>query len=356
MRISLLSGAYGNSGDSLIEFRSRCLLEHIFEDAEIRIFSRKKIKECYEDINSCDIIFFSGGPLYQRDISRNFDVDTAIAFTKPVKIIGGGWKGSSGSFTLPYKYHFYDKTYSLFKKLNAGYGLGCRDWYSVKTLKSNGLNNAIMTGCPAWYDLRYLHHLKVREANNDKRLICISDPANPDNTHLILPLISKVSEIYPDSRIVFVFHRGKNTPNLDSLKQAITNQGIAEIFLMNDGIKSFSIYDSCNLHIGFRVHAHIFNLSQRHKTILIEEDGRGAGVNEALGLPRLLSYNDELQIANNNLFKISQKIVSRKNEYLLSQLEEYCNMIEKTNQIYFENAFRLMEQYYSNMEKYIGVE
>ena len=32
MKIALLSGAYGNAGDSLIEFRAKNLLEEVFAD------------------------------------------------------------------------------------------------------------------------------------------------------------------------------------------------------------------------------------------------------------------------------------------------------------------------------------
>ena len=35
MKISLLSGAYGNAGDSLIETRSKNLLEYVFKGSEI---------------------------------------------------------------------------------------------------------------------------------------------------------------------------------------------------------------------------------------------------------------------------------------------------------------------------------
>ena len=45
------------------------------------------------------------------------------------------------------------------------------------------------------------------------------------------------------------------------------------------------------LHVGMRVHAHIYNLSIRNPSLLLEEDGRGAGVNDALGLARLKIFN-----------------------------------------------------------------
>ena len=133
----------------------------------------------------------------------------------------------------------------------------------------------------------------------------------------------------------------------------ISSQRIADIVLMDGTADSFKIYDDAYLHIGFRVHAHIYNLSQRKRTILIEEDDRGAGVNEALGLPSLLAYNDELQIADINLRRVVNKLKAKTNDNLLEQLYVYIDMIENNGDIYYENAFRLMESYYKIMCDFI---
>lgn len=55
----------------------------------------------------------------------------------------------------------------------------------------------------------------------------------------------------------------------------------------------FLIYDNCDLHVGFRVHAHIYNLSKRNKTLLLNEDFRGFAVNETLGF-----YQIDIDIIN----------------------------------------------------------
>ena len=349
MSIALLSGAYGNAGDSLIEFRSKKLLESVFKEQTVHVYSRKQLPDRFEEIDSNDLIVFSGGPIYQQDISRNFDLNTALKMTKPIRIIGGGWKGFCRSQMLPYHYPFTEQTYAFFKKVNDDRGLACRDWYSVKALKNSGLDSAVMTGCPAWYDLDHVHCLTVRKSTNDKMTICISDPANKENFPYVIPLIRKVSELFPEAVIRFVLHRGKDTPDCEKVMGQIKEQGIAEAVLLAPNAEAFSVYSNCDLHIGFRVHAHIFSLSQRHRSVLIEEDGRGAGVNEALGLPSLLAYNDEIQISNRKIRKAFQKIKPAANEFLLKQLEEYLDMLQKTGDIYFENAYRLMEQYYEQM-------
>ena len=353
MKIALLSGAYGNAGDSLIEFRAKNLLEEVFAGSAVDVISRKELGTRFEEIDGHDLIVFSGGPVYQQDISRNFDVSCAARLTKKIRIVGGGWKGYGRSQNLPYQYPFEERTYRFFEKVNAGHGLACRDWYSVKALKNAGLGNAVMTGCPAWYDPEFVHCLEIREPENAKPLICISDPANPENAPYILPLIRHVSECFPAADIKLVLHRGRETPDYERLAASVREQGIAELALLTPSAEAFSIYDRCDLHIGFRVHAHIYNLSRRHRSVLIEEDGRGAGVNEALGLPALLAYNDELQLADRKVRKLLLKLRPEKNRFLLSQLDEYLDMLEKTGGVYFENAFRLMEQYYRQMQAFL---
>jgi hypothetical protein len=43
------------------------------------------------------------------------------------------------------------------------------------------------------------------------------------------------------------------------------------------------LYGGADLHIGYRVHAHLFCLSRRVPSILINEDSRGVGQAAALG-------------------------------------------------------------------------
>ena len=44
------------------------------------------------------------------------------------------------------------------------------------------------------------------------------------------------------------------------------------------------VYDEAEIHVGYRLHAHLYFLSHRKPSFLLEEDGRGRGASEALGL------------------------------------------------------------------------
>ena len=58
-----------------------------------------------------------------------------------------------------------------------------------------------------------------------------------------------------------------------------------EVMDTSYGLEKVSFYEECDLHVGYRVHGHIYFLAKRKPSFLIHEDGRGRGASEALGLP-----------------------------------------------------------------------
>ena len=119
--------------------------------------------------------------------------------------------------------------------------------------------------------------------------------------------------------------------------------------------KAFSVYDDCDLHIGYRVHAHIYNLSQRNISLLIEEDGRGAGVNQALGLNSIKAYKERNQFNTQLITKFNNFIERNRenNQYLIENIDDEFNMLFNNQFMQYEIAFSIMQRYYEVMEKYI---
>ena len=113
---------------------------------------------------------------------------------------------------------------------------------------------------------------------------------------------------------------------------------------ISGGDEGFTIYDDCDLHIGFRVHAHIYNLSRRNLSILLEEDTRGSSLNETLGLPEIRTKYQ--QVENGIVqYYINDKMIYQVEDALLNLAENhYCSM---------ENAYRMMNQYFENMKRHI---
>lgn len=350
MKISLLSGAYKNAGDFLIEKRCRQILSENIKDATINRYLRRDISSHIEEINSSDLIVYTGGPIYQEDISRDFPVDIAINFKPRSIIIGGGtWtRGRNKAFLHAYKFNkISDK---FLKRIEADNGLACRDLYTFQTLKENGFSNILMTGCPAWYDLEYVNTTSILNKSWNIKKICISDPADVHNRELFDVLLPYLKQKFPQSNITVMYHRGVEEVHS---KELMLKFPYVKIKDLTNSSTLFSLYNEYDLHIGFRVHAHIYNLSQRRRTVLIEEDSRGTGVNCALGLPNILAYDEEYLTTNRIINKIGEVKKGRLNAHLIDDIDVYLEQLKLLDDLQLENAFRIMKRYYSIMQKYI---
>jgi polysaccharide pyruvyl transferase WcaK-like protein len=57
-------------------------------------------------------------------------------------------------------------------------------------------------------------------------------------------------------------------------------------------LSKIDFYRECDLHVGYRVHAQIDFLSYRHPSVLLNEDGRGEGLSQSLGLKGIRAYDN----------------------------------------------------------------
>lgn len=363
MKIAYLSGAYKNAGDFLIEKRALELIRHTLPEAETVRFLRSELSERKDEINRCDCVVIGGGPIYQEDLRGYMSLKTYIEeINPPTMIMGGGWYGKSGSSSAVYAYHFEEETCRFLEKVyHSGYGMSCRDPQTVSVLRNAGFPKAYMTGCPAWFDLESVESIEIRNAG-EIRTIAVSDPARIRNLPSAVGVVERLRSRFPRARILFMVHRGMKQDRFTSAKTEAAyaecrrelEKSSVEICDISSGAEGFSLYDSCDLHVGFRVHAHIYNLSIRHRSVLIEEDGRGAGVNTALSLPGIRAYDDRIFVKNRMLEKVYRKLPQSINTHIPDELDTYLDILEEVDYEYLVNAFRLMRCYYKHMTDYIG--
>lgn len=294
MRIALLSGADKNAGDFLIVHRSRQLLLALVDGCELVDFPRNTpLDSRLEELNKCDAVVLAGGPGYVPDMyPGRFPLVSDLSKIKPPIFALG-----MGGFTPTSKIEgirFSESSRLLLDRIESdGFGLGCRDVLTQRLLQNNGYSSALFTGCPAWFDLSKVDEVRLLKAprREDVRTIAISDPAILRNIDSPKYLASELAKAFPDARIKLVFHRGWTSDRFSSpdlvkgqaeLVRWAESAGVepVDISYSHEG---FAVYDECDLHVGYRVHAHLYNISQRKPTFLIEEDGRGYGANDALG-------------------------------------------------------------------------
>lgn len=366
MKIAFLSGAYINAGDYLIERRAIELLKYVIPDATITIILRKDILTRIEDINHSDIVVFGGGPLIMKNLDGYLPLDICINDIRPpMMLLGVGWYGEKSSHAYIYSYKFSKKTLRFFERCaNDGFGIGCRDFFTYKTLKKEGIQNIEFTGCPAWYNLNSVNNLTLYENSDGIKRIIISDPASTSYYQQALELVQSIRQMYSDAQVTFVFHRGINfkrhSRSFSFYNKLQKIQGI-HIVDISGGTDGFSIYDNCDLHIGYRVHAHIYCISNRHVSFLIEEDGRGGGVNEALGMPSIKAYNDVFHCQVFSQLKKRHPLLSKiipntiiPNKHVVDELACLFQCYKSQSACLFNNVFRLQNAFLSNMISFVN--
>ena len=352
MKIFLLSGAYKNAGDFLIEERTKYILSHVYPESQLCVCLRNEVHKKLNEINKSDAVVIGGGPIYMKNLENYIPIDSYMNITAPMMIVGSGWYGYNGGKNVTKNYKFNKKTYSLLAKIDKeGLGLGCRDLYTMQILKQEGFDNIMMTGCPAWYDIPNINKTELNESHNFNNIF-ISDPADEINDVQAILVTQYLKRKYPNANISFIFHRGiKTSRKLYENIKKIENVRIIDISNSSSG---FEEYRNCDLHVGYRVHAHIYNLSIRNKTVLIEEDGRGAGVNETLGLPSIRAYNDLISTDSKLTHAFYKRSHYYKNEKVLVELDNYLDLLQETDFQYIKNAFTLQKAYWNNMVRFVS--
>ncbi len=367
MKIAMLSGAYKNAGDFLIVKRCKELLHHFINDCEIVEYERRKALDGHlQEINKADVLLFAGGPAYMPQVYPQIIplVKDLEEIKVPLFAMAMGWYGRNGSLTELYNYKFTEESMKLLNRFEKdGFYMGARDRHSSICLKQNGFEKNIMTGCAAWYRLDKLGCGLQKKSFKDNPIICISDPARVANFDLACEVITFLRKRFPNAQIKFVFHRGtgkdeftaNSTGNaLSQFAKKLEDMGVKyeNIAYSADG---FSVYDTCDMHIGFRVHAHLYNLSSRIPSILLEEDGRGEAANATLGLPSIPCYNtNKIFSGNRYVQKSSDIIFGNTNPYAIRQLGDWLEELEQTQLKAFEWCFSKMEYYFTEMEKHIS--
>lgn len=281
----------------------------------------------------------------------------------PIFALAMGWHGYDFMPVTTYNYYFDESSKILLKRIEEnGFPLGCRDYYSEKVLHNNGIKNTVMTGCAAWYDLDYVNTTSIRNDGEIKNIV-ISDPANIKNLNELIEIIDFLKKRFPKVILKVAFHRGISADNFTSGRVGQATEKIClvlqekgvEFCDISYGCNGFDIYNDCDIHIGFRVHAHIYNLSQRRRSILVEEDGRGAGVNEALGLRHITAYDCLKKIDNDFMRKVINRvpIYETSSMYVCKELDDYLIDLERTNYKQMEWAFARMNYFYTQIAEHL---
>lgn len=346
LKIALLHGAENNAGDFLIRNRSRALIMHYYPDCELTEYYRNRrfSDAVLEEISRNDIAILAGGPACYNGFYPV--MEQLMRLNIPLFALGLGWFGYDECSNAVYNDILDEKMIHALKRLELTSGvIGCRDFNTVHVLRNCGIRRTMMTGCPAWYNIDKVGQTHYEGPTlKECSKICISDCGDANHLQSLLEVLVMARDFFgPDKSIYFVTHKPDAQLYLSTISDLLEEKNIRHIDISGSG-DGFKVYDDCDVHIGFRVHAHIYMLSERKLSILVEEDARGGGVNSALGLPNIRAFWST--VGDNQLQHIN-------NTFLVRELRDYLFDLHENNYIQMDQAYMMMKRYFNNMETHI---
>lgn len=367
----VLTGDKKNIGDFLITERCGQLLKHHRPEHElIQLPHWKSLEEHIDLVNESSAIIINGGPGFQPHFYPGIYklMPNLKDIEVPIIPMGLGWKGVPGDYLTLKNYRFSQKSMNALNRISNEVELiSCRDYLTKEALKRNGINNVSMTGCPVWYDLDSIGK-NIERPKEIKKLVF-----TPAQDHVFrlqsIKILKMLKGMFPDSELYCSFHRGIEADEFTSKADEKNNMAIKReadelgynVVDASYNLDKIKFYDGCDLHVGYRVHAHLYFLSKRKTSILLHEDGRGRGVSESLNLMGIDAFERTSvgHIADRlNVPKVSGALKTmfgdiRPNKYAIEMLEDYITEELTTNFARSSGVDKIIDAHYEVMKKFI---
>ncbi|RUO65930.1 Polysaccharide pyruvyl transferase [Pseudidiomarina planktonica] len=298
-----LTGSKNNAGDFLIKKRAFELINAIRPDR--KVIDLNGWEELSADkldlVNNSKALILTGGPALQYNMWPNVykltpDLDDIKV---PMCTLGIGWKSGIGDWHATRKYPLSGKTHSLLQKIeNSGIKSSVRDYHTLNALNSCGYNNFLMTGCPALYVQDSINKpiSKPDTVKNVSFSLGVSFLDSKKLEKQMMDVVLGLKDYFSSANFSVIFH---HTLTPEKYPQArfssrhiaghsrflswLESQHISYSDVSGSAENMIEHYSECDIHIGYRVHAHIFMSSVGKPSLLIAEDGRGIALRDVLG-------------------------------------------------------------------------
>lgn len=300
----ILTGSKNNAGDFLIKHRAKKLFDEIRPDRKIIDFNAWEPinEEKLGIINQASALILMGGPALQRNMYPGiYKLPADLEQIKtPIVTMGIGWKSINGSWQDTYQYPLNQTSCELLDRIKSdGLTSSVRDFHTLNVLQAKGYDNFLMTGCPAYYDLAHLTEPFQFPDKIEK--IAFSLGVSFINSFSMekqmKDLILQLKEEFKGKVFEVVFHHGldpevfskayvgkaNHNKRHNEFAAWLKDQNMTFVDISGSAEKLIDYYSSVDLHIGYRVHAHIFMNSVKKLSLLISEDGRAKGSKSTIG-------------------------------------------------------------------------
>ena len=280
----VLHGAKVNAGDFLIRERGMEILRHLRPGQRLVIHPRWEPVDP-DLFDSADAVVLCGGPgLARRFHPRIFAmVDDLDAHPTPVLPVALGWSGTPAEH--PERFKFSRRSLAALRAIHARIGWsGVRDDLSLEIVRRAGVGEVRRTGCFAWYHLPSMGRPLHRAERVRRLAFTPAARRRPGGLREVASLLQRLRRRYPRAERYCVFQRGlraefeTETPTRERLATAALARGLGyRVVDASRDLGALQLYGQVDLHVGYRVHAHLGTLSRRCPSLLIAEDGRGRG-------------------------------------------------------------------------------
>lgn len=367
----ILRRAKKNVGDFLIVERGKKILETLRPEHKLEELDSWRPLDLYLDkINEAAAVIICGGPGYQpRFYPKIYPLVKDLNRIKPPIIpLGLGWMGFPGDEITLRRFKFTSTSMKVLTKIHKENEVtSCRDCLTKEVLRKHGFTNVVVTGCPALYDIDKIG--KPFDIPSRIQKIVFTPAQNPLYNNQSKEVMKKLKEIFPYSDRYCVFHRGLKADENTSIRDAENANDLRNEALKQDyevvnaayNIKNIEFYRECDLHVGYRLHGHIYFLSQRKPSFLLHEDGRGRGFSETFSSKGIDAWKRVKigtifeGIPSSKLHRAIKRfgLYIKPNKYAISILERYIREEIDNDFPQFRVLDRIIDQHYKRMFDFV---
>jgi hypothetical protein len=330
----ILTGSKNNAGDFLIKHRAKKLFAELRPDRDIIDMDGWKPfnDQSLEIVNSAKALILMGGPALQPHMHPSIYPLTPDLndIRVPITTMGIGWKSARGSWNDSSNYPLQAGTKNLLHKITQS-PLPCsvRDFHTLNVLNSHGLDNTLMTGCPAYYDLDFIGSTPAvpKKINKVAFSLGVSFISSNSMEKAMKSQILELKDFFSSSEFEVVFHHsldpetflqthGSSRKHVESHNEFaawLSQNDIDYVDISGSAENLVDYYSKVDIHIGYRVHAHIFMNSISKLSLLIAEDGRGKAAEKVIGG---LIFSADNGFRNSLPSKIINRLSSRYSQHI----------------------------------------
>lgn len=326
-----LTGGKNNAGDFLIKKRTLDLLGWLRPDRAVVDYDAwiEIDNEKLDVINNAKALLLTGGPALQKNmypgiyrLRKNLDEIKA-----PIITLGIGWKSLRGSWEDTRNYDLSKESICLLERIDSsGYLSSVRDRFTQEVLNTIGFQNFLTTGCPALFDQKTLERVNAsgQESVPPRKIrtigfsLGVSFLESREMETQMKEMIIGLREGFPETALIVAFHHGTtsrflNTHNARKQHLAghqkfinwLNKYDVKHIDISGSAKNLIDFYGQVDLHVGYRVHAHIYMCSVDKPSILIAEDGRGRALKTVLPFNIKDAFDD---MSNSIINKVLRKL------------------------------------------------